>query len=140
MMKIGQQGFTLIELMIAVAIVGILASIAYPSYQAQIRQTKESEAKAALVSFANAMSQHYFEGMSYQGAAGTQATPANTGSPWIYANQVPVDGGTKTYDLSIVTATKTTFKVKANPVDSALKTFCINELGAKTDCAGNNNW
>ena len=140
MMKIGQKGFTLIELMIVVAIVGILASIAYPSYQAQMRQTKESEAKTALVSFASAMSQHYFEGMTHEGAAGTQVAATDTGSPWIYANQVPVDGGTKTYDLSIVAATKTTFKVKATPVDTTLKTFCIDELGAKTDCVSSNNW
>lgn len=121
MQKTGQKAFTLIELMIVVAIIGILSAIAYPSYQEHIKTTKESEAKAALVSFASAMSQYYFDGMTYVGA-----TTA------IYSAQVPVDGGTKTYTLSIVSATLSAFQLKASPVDISLKTFCINQLGAKT--------
>jgi len=130
MQKIGQKAFTLIELMIVVAIIGILSSIAYPSYQEQIRTTKEAEAKAALVSFASAMSQYYFDGMTYVGAT--------TG---IFKDQVPVDGGAKTYTLSIVgIPTIKTFKLKAVPVDSGAKTFCIDEKGTKDDCSGTHNW
>ena len=43
------RGVTLIELMIAVAIVGILAAVAYPSYQAQVRRGNRTEAKAELM-------------------------------------------------------------------------------------------
>ena len=42
------RGFTLIELMITVAIVGILASIAFPSYQNQVRKSRRSEAVAEI--------------------------------------------------------------------------------------------
>jgi len=128
--------------MIAVAIVGILAAIAYPSYQQYVKKSKEAAAQAALVSFASAMSQYYLDGMTYKGAAGKRTSPADTGSPWIFSTQVPLDGGIKTYDLTIDSADDTTFTLKAIPVDRSLKTFCIDELGTKYDCVNksNNNW
>jgi type IV pilus assembly protein PilE len=46
------RGFTLIELMIAVAIVGILAAIAYPSYLGSVRKAHRSDAKTALLDLA----------------------------------------------------------------------------------------
>lgn len=53
------SGFTLIELMIAVAIIGILAAIAYPSYQEQVRKSRRSDAMTAL-STAAAMQERWF--------------------------------------------------------------------------------
>ncbi|MCP4091353.1 MAG: prepilin-type N-terminal cleavage/methylation domain-containing protein, partial [Gammaproteobacteria bacterium] len=52
------RGFTLIELMIVVAIVGILAAIAYPSYQEQVRKSRRADANGALLGLANAMQRH----------------------------------------------------------------------------------
>lgn len=46
------RGVTLIELMIAVVIVGILAAVAYPSYQDQVRKTRRSDGQAALLDVA----------------------------------------------------------------------------------------
>ena len=43
-----QRGFTLIELMIVVAVIGILAAIAYPSYQDQVRKSRRSDGFSAL--------------------------------------------------------------------------------------------
>ena len=51
-MKRVQQGFTLIELMIVVAIVGILAAIALPAYQDYVVRSKMSEAIAAIAAAA----------------------------------------------------------------------------------------
>lgn len=109
-MKTKIRGFTLIELMIAVAIVGILAGIAVPSYKAYITKGKRAEAEGALVTFANAMEQWRLQNSSYCGAAGAGCV---TGSPTIFSTVVPISGGTKTYDLTISAATATTYTLTA---------------------------
>ncbi len=110
------KGFTLIELMITVAIVAILASIAYPAYQDQVRSSRRNDAQGVLTSFALAMERFYTSNNTYLGAAGTQLVPANSGAPWIFATEAPLDGATKYYNLTIKTgATKTTYTLVATP-------------------------
>jgi type IV pilus assembly protein PilE len=107
-MRIKQNGFTLIELMITVAIVGILTSVGYPSYQNHIKKAKRVEAQGALVSMATAMEQWRVENNGYK--VGTDGTTISE----IFANQVPTDGGTKTYSLSLV-SDDTTYTLTATP-------------------------
>ena len=57
-MKRLQQGFTLIELMIVVAIVGILAAIALPAYQDYVIRSKMSEAEAAIAACKTSVSEY----------------------------------------------------------------------------------
>jgi type IV pilus assembly protein PilE len=59
------RGVTLIELMIAVAIVGILAAVAYPSYQAQVRRANRTEAKAELMEATQELEKCYTRYGSY---------------------------------------------------------------------------
>ncbi len=120
-----QKAFTLIELMIVVAIVGILAGIAYPSYQDSVKKSRRSDAKAALMGFANAMERYYTENNSYCDAGGASGTGTNscgaagtndTGKPTIFATQSPIDGTTKYYDLTIQFVSQTTFTLRATPI------------------------
>jgi len=116
-MKHKQIGFTLIELMVVVAIIGILAAIAYPSYTEQIRKSKRADAQGALLALGNAMERHFTANGNYLGAA---TGGADTGAPAaaIYASQVPVEGGTAYYNLTISAATATTYTLQAAAVGS----------------------
>ncbi|MGF6691055.1 type IV pilin protein [Pseudomonas sp. D(2018)] len=111
-----QQGFTLIELMITVAVVAILAAIAYPSYQGYLRRTACENAKASLMGFANAMERFRAQRGTYLGAA---AGGGNTGSPSIYVTQSP-DQGTAQFNLVIGAATATTYSISATPIAGQL--------------------
>ena len=68
-MSASQQGFSLIELMIVVAIVGIIAAIAYPSYQGVIADGYRGTGQADLLGLASAMERHHSGSFSYEGAA-----------------------------------------------------------------------
>ena len=59
------RGITLIELLIVVVIVGILAAVAYPSYQNQVRKTKRADGKAKLMETAQALERCYTRFGSY---------------------------------------------------------------------------
>ena len=115
--KIGRNlsGFTLIELMIAVAIIAILVAVAVPAYEEYITKARRSDAKTTLVAFAGAMERHSIDNnRSFLGAG---VGGINTGPPGIFPTQAPIDGGTKYYNLTIKsTTTATTFTLVATPI------------------------
>jgi type IV pilus assembly protein PilE len=60
-----QKGFTLIELMMVVAIIGVLAGIGYPSYQDQIKKGRRSDAQQLMLDISNKLEQHLMDARAY---------------------------------------------------------------------------
>lgn len=113
-----QKGFTLIEILIAVAIIGILAGIAFPSYKESMKKSRRVDAQAALQGLAQAMERHYTTSGSYEDAAGTSGSPADTGAPHIFAIKSPIDGDQTHYNLWIQAADATSYTLVAEPVNA----------------------
>ena len=115
-MKQKQPGFTLIELMVTVAIVGILAGIAYPSYQSSVMKSRRADTEGVLLGLANAMERHFTESNTYLG----MGTP-DTGAPSIYS--IPTATATY-YTITISAATASSYTLSAAPTGAQSNDSC----------------
>jgi len=101
MKKPGANGFTLMEMMIAVAIIGILAALAYPNYIQYISETRRSDATINLVRIASLQEKFFTECGFY---AGTLGAVRNCGTSTLAAGLTA--GGATTeghYTIAVVT-------------------------------------
>ena len=76
-----RSGFTLIELMIVVTIISILAAIAYPSYQGQLRRSNRSAAEQLMLNIQSRQEQYFLDARNYTttiGAGGLNITTQDT--------------------------------------------------------------
>lgn len=131
-----QSGFTLIELMIVVAIIGIIAAIAYPSYQNHIEKTRRTTAKSDLMELAQWMERRYSSDYDYRDGTDNPALPF-THSPR------EQDSADAFYDISFAQdVTEDTFELQAEPKNAQSSDDCgtltIDEQGNRdadaSDC------
>lgn len=136
------KGFTLIEVMIVVAIVAILASIALPSYSNYIKKSRASNAGADLVSLGAALENIYQRTLTYPvAAAGTSADTflqTNAGPLW-----KPSESANFSYTLEV---TATTYKLTATGKSNSsgcnltLNQANVRTISGGTACGGLSSW
>ncbi|HWG76943.1 MAG TPA: type IV pilin protein [Steroidobacteraceae bacterium] len=129
------RGFSLVELMVTVAIVGILASIAYPSYRAYVLKSNRADAMRTLTEDAQILQRCYSQLYTFVGC-----TPIPPASPGFSTSPNGF------YDLSsaIVVGPPQTFVLTATAVgaqaeDTSCATFSVNQAGQQLAQDSSNN-
>ena len=121
MTRLHNRGFTLIEVMIALVVVGLLSALAYPSFQSQVAKGRRTDAKQSLLELSQKMERFYTERGTYIGAT--------LGATGLY----PVVSSGGYYSLAITAQTLDGFTVKATPrgvqTGDVCASFLYNQLG-----------
>jgi len=115
----GENGFTLIELMIVITIIAILAAVGIPAYQEYVIKAARSDGQGALMGFANAMERHFTTNGTYLGAG---AGGGDDGAPTIFSTKSPIDGGSTKYNLTI-----------KNDITASTYTLVADAVGGQAD-------
>lgn len=132
MRKRHMKGFTLIELMITVAIIGILSAVAYPSYVEHIKRGKRSAAESFMATVANRQEQVMLNSRSYF------SITTGAASEWSVVNMtVPSEVSTNyTITVSPVAGPPPGYTITAVPASAMNDTKCgtltLDNTGAKT--------
>ena len=121
-------GFSLIEMLVVLAVAALLASVAYPSYKGQVAKGRRADAKQALVELAQRLERFYTERGTYAGAA--------LGAGGVY----PTLSSGGQYSLTIATQTADGFSLTAAPrglqAGDACGTLGYNHQGDRSVGAG----
>ncbi len=129
------NGFSLTELMITIAIIGILAGLSYPTYLDYVRGSIRHGAQGALERLASEMlrSRSTTATHNFAGLTNDNGTPIST----LFPSQLPLDSETKTHTITItLNATANQFTLTATPIEGSTMEYdgalTLSSTGAKT--------
>lgn len=121
-----QSGMTLIELMIVVAVIAILAAIAYPSYTEQVAKGRRAEGRAALLIAGQRLERYYTQFNTYETDLGKLGIASTSGDdPSNAAYDITVEAGGGGIGSSYVIVARPRFS------DTRCGTLRLNSLGVK---------
>lgn len=117
------HGFTLIEMMIVVAIVAVIAAVALPSYQEHVARGRRADAKAVLMENAQWIERQYTVSNDYT-KQGDGTTPLDKDA--LPAKEAPRDGSAKFYDIAFAASSPSTgaFTLTATPKSAMANDKC----------------
>lgn len=119
-----QQGFTLLELMVVVIIIGILAAVAIPSYRQYVVRTHRTDAKRALLDLAGRQERYFYTNNAYATSL-TDLGSSTSAAGAYYALSINTPAGSSSTDY-VLTATAVGTQQQHDPL---CQTLVLNRAG-----------